>query len=200
VGVSCAARISALGICNLLAYRSPVIGFLRFAGILNAAVWLGAAVYFIDAARPAVSSAKIKELLGAINYPYFSDAITRLLALRLYYLELVCAFAALVLVVAEWLYFGKTVAKWWRGLLVLLLSLAVLECALQPKLEQWQRIRYGANTRPEQREKASTSFSTWQRVSNLANLLLVAGVAAYLWRVANPPDPTRFVSRSRFRC
>jgi len=28
--------------------------------------------------------------------------------------------------------------------------------------------------------------------------LVVGGLALYLWRAANPPDPTRFVSASKF--
>jgi len=176
-----------------------VIGFLRFAGILNAAVWLGAAVFFAAAARPAASSAKMKTLLGPVNFPYFSEAIARMLAARLCYVELTCGIAALGLVACEWLYFGKTIPRLWRGLLIVLLGMVLAGWGLQPKLEQWQQVLYGPNTRLPQRQEASHLFNAWQRAFEWANLLMVAGVAAYLWRVANPPDPTRFVSRTKFR-
>jgi hypothetical protein len=35
-------------------------------------------------------------------------------------------------------------------------------------------------------------------VSQVVNLLLVGGLAAYLWRAGNPSDPTRFVSALKF--
>jgi hypothetical protein len=36
-------------------------------------------------------------------------------------------------------------------------------------------------------------------VSTTLEVVLVGGLLVYLWRVANPPDPTRFVSASKFR-
>jgi len=42
-------------------------------------------------------------------------------------------------------------------------------------------------------------FNAWQNAEYMANLFVIAGVAVYLWRVANPPDPTRFVRTAKFR-
>jgi len=56
-----------------------VIGFLRIVGILNAAVWFGAAVFFTFGAGFAPFSAEMKRLLGSNNYPYFSGAIAQIL-------------------------------------------------------------------------------------------------------------------------
>jgi hypothetical protein len=69
---------------------------------------------------------------------------------------------------------------------------------LQPKLKALHATKYGANTRPEIRETANRSFRAWHGVSQVVNLLLVGGLATYLWRAANPSDPTRFVSALKF--
>ena len=70
---------------------------------------------------------------------------------------------------------------------------------LQPKLHGLHGLRYGLNTRPAQREAAARAFGTWRQVRSGFHVLSVAGLAVYLWRVANPPDPTRFLSASKFR-
>ena len=59
-------------------------------------------------------------------------------------------------------------------------------------------IKYGVNNRPEIRESAARSFRAWHGVSQVVNLLMVGGLAVYLWRAANPADPTRFVSAVKF--
>jgi hypothetical protein len=46
---------------------------------------------------------------------------------------------------------------------------------------------------------AVRKFRTWQNASKMVNLCMVGGVAVYLLRVANPADPTRFVSTTKFR-
>lgn len=176
-----------------------MIGFLRFAGILNAAVWVGAAIFFMISARPAASSAEMMGLLNSRNFPYYSGEIARILAERLFHLELTCSILAGLHLLAEWLYLGKTVEKAWRGLVLASVALVcVWGWGVEPKMKRLRLLEYGVNTRPEERAEAARAFSAWQQASELANLLVVAGVAGYLWRVANPPDPTRFVSKRRF--
>jgi hypothetical protein len=58
--------------------------------------------------------------------------------------------------------------------------------------------KYAVNTRPEIRQAADRSFRAWHGVSEVINLFMVGGLAVYLWRAANPSDPTRFVSAAKF--
>ena len=177
-----------------------MIGFLKFVGILNAAVWFGAAVFFTFGTGRAPFSQEMKALLGANNYPYFSGAIAQILIARYFHLQFVCSIIAVVHLLAEWLYLGKFPRKLQLGLLLGLCSACLIGGLwLQPKLKALHATKYGVNTRPELREAASRSFRAWHGVSMGVNLLLVGGLAAYLWRVANSGEPTRFVSAVKFR-
>ena len=95
---------------------------------------------------------------------------------------------------------GKALQKIRLGLLLgLCLAALVGGYWLQPKLKALHAVKYGVSQRPEVRESAGRSFRAWHGVSAGVNLLMVAGLAVYLWRVANPSDETRFVSAVKFR-
>ncbi len=191
-----AAPLSLLGFPTPFPYFARVTGSLRFIGLLNAAVWFGAAVFFTVSAGPVAFSQEMKDLLGSKNYPYYSAAISQILVGRYYYLQFACGLLALLHLLAEWLYFGKSPARIRFALLIGLVSLSLLGGAwLQPKLKHLTQ-QY---TRPEAREAADRSFRTWHNASQMVNWLTVAGLAVYLWRVANPRETTRFVSATKFR-
>lgn len=192
--------VSGLGIDVESSYLDRVIGFLRFVGILNAAVWFGAAVFFTFGTGRAPFSPEMKALLGPNNYPYFSGAIAQILIARYFHLQLICSLVAWAHLLAEWIYLGKALQKIRLGLLLgLCLSALVGGYWLQPKLKALHAVKYGVSQRPEVRESAGRSFRAWHGVSAGVNLLMVAGLAVYLWRVANPSDETRFVSAVKFR-
>lgn len=176
-----------------------MIGFLRFVGILNAAVWFGTAIFFSFGVGLAPFSQEMKSLLGQNNYPYFSGAIAQLLIARYFDFQIACGGVAVLHLLAEWLYLGKLPRKFQVGLLVGLCSAALLGgYGLQPKLKALHATKYGVNHRPEIRLAADRSFRAWHGVSQVVNFLVVAGLAVYLWRAANPSDPTRFVSAFKF--
>jgi len=176
-----------------------VIGFLRFVGILNAAVWLGTAVFFTFGAGFAPFSQEMRNLLGPDSFPYFSGAIAQILIARYFYFQAGCALVAALHLFAEWVYLGKHPQKLQAGLLIGLAAAALIGgCWLQPRLKALHATKYGVNTRPEVREAAARSFRAWHGVSQVVNLLVVGGVAVYLWRAANPSDQTRFVSAVKF--
>jgi hypothetical protein len=176
-----------------------VIGLLRFVGILNAAVWFGTAIFFTFGTGLVPFSPEMKSLLGQANYPYFSGAIAQLFIARYFYFQIGCAVVAVVHLLAEWLYLGKYPQKLQVGLVIGLVSAALVGAYwLQPKMRTLHATKYGLNTRPESREAASRSFRAWHGVSQVVNVLMVGGLAAYLWRATNPSDPARFVSAVRF--
>lgn len=168
-------------------------------GILNAGAWLGAAIFFSFSAGLAPFSPEMKTLLGPTNYPYFSGAIAQILIGRYFQFQIVCGFVAVAHLLAEWAYLGKRPRKLQTGLLAGLCAAALLGgCWLQPKLKALHATKYAIHTRPEIRETADRSFKTWHGVSQVINLLLVAGLGVYLWRATNPQDPTRVVSAMKF--
>jgi len=173
---------------------------LRFIGILNAAVWFGAAVFFTFGTGRAPFSPEMKALLGANNYPYFSGAIAQIFIERYFRLQCICGLIAWLHLLAELLYLGKAPEKLRIGLLIgLCLAALVGGDWLQPKLKSLHAVKYAVNQRIEVREKAGRSFRAWHGASAVLNLLLVAGLASYVWRVSNPSDEMRFVSAVKFR-
>jgi hypothetical protein len=176
-----------------------VIGLLRFLGLLNAAVWFGAAFFFIFVAEPATTgSDAIRSLLGEKSFPYFSVAISQVIGARFYGWFLVCSLLAMLHTGAEWLYFGKYPRRFWL-LLIFGLFLGGLAQAygLQPKLKTLLVLEHtGAGP---QRAAAAGSFRAWHALSTGVNVLLLSGLGVYLWRVANPPDEMRFVGATNLQ-
>ena len=137
--------------------------------------------------------------MGPNNFPYFSGAIAQILIARYFHFQLACAIVAVLHLLAEWLYLGKYPQKLQAGLLIGLAAAALIGGYwLQPRLKALHATKYGVNTRPEIREAAARSFKAWHGVSQVVNLLMVGGLAVYLWRAANPSDQTRFVSAVKF--
>jgi hypothetical protein len=177
-----------------------VIGFLRFVGILNAAVWFGAAIFFTFWSGSAPFSSEMKALLGPQNYPYFSGAIAQILIARYFNLQFTCSIVAILHLLAEWLYLGRFPRN---SRLILLLGLCLVVALggywLQPRMKALYAVKYAQNQPLPVRESAGRSFRTWHAFSMGVNFLVVAGLAVYLWRVANPSDEMRFVSAAKFR-
>jgi Domain of unknown function (DUF4149) len=167
---------------------------------MNAAIWLGAAIFFTFCIGPAPFSAEMKDLLGPKNSPYFSGAIAQILIARFFTLQLICGIIAVAHTLAESLYLGRTAQKLRIGLLVFLVAGGLIaDFWLQPKLKRLHAIKYAVKTTPQERESASDSFKAWHGFSQGVNLLMLAALTIYLWRVANPEDATRFVSTAKFR-
>jgi hypothetical protein len=167
---------------------------------MNAAVWLGSAVFAILGADRVFSSGAMQELLGPKHFPYFSGAIAELVAGRFWHLHIACAAVALLHLAAESLYFGRVMRKPWLVLLLALLLLGTAQSMwLQPRLHRLHVAAHAVN-RPENiREAAAHSHRVWRWVSGSFELFMIIGLAAYLWRIANPPDPTRFLTPGKYR-
>ena len=102
----------------------------------------------------------------------------------------------------EWIYFGRTPPKRWLGLLIALIMAGLVGGYwMQPKMKELHRIKYGVGVKSSQAERdaADHSFRAWHGAAQGMNLLMLAGLGLYLWRVANPDDPARFVSTTKFR-
>ncbi len=177
-----------------------MIGFLRFVGMLNAAVWLGAALFFAAGVTPALASRDAQALFREQYFDYLSGAVGQIVATRYFYWHIVCALIALLHVLAEWLYLGRSAGRRWLTLLAGLLALGLLGNSwLVPKVAQLHRSRHAVNLSPTQRDAAAAAWRTWHRVHQGWQLLILGGVAVYFWRATSPSDPLRFVSPGKFR-
>ena len=177
-----------------------MIGFLRFIGVINAAIWLGGTVFFVLFAEPAFFSPDMLALLEAKNFPYFSGAIAQIIAARYFHFHLICAVIAFLQLLGEWLYLGRPGRRASFSLLLGLLVLGLIgDHWVQPKLKALHKARYQANTPPAEREAAARSFGSWRIASHLLELCMIGGLVIYVWRAANSSDTLRFVSSVKFR-
>ena len=62
--------------------------------------------------------------------------------------------------------------------------------SLQPKLRSLHRTIYGPGSTPKQAEQAKHSFKLWHATSQALNLVIISGLAVYLWRAATPDRST----------
>ena len=102
-----------------------MIGFLRFVGILNAAVWFGTAIFFTFGAGLAPFSPEMKNLLGPGQLPLFLGGHRPDPHRALLSLSVACAVVAVLHLLAEWLYLGKSRRNCRSGLLIGLCSAAL---------------------------------------------------------------------------
>jgi hypothetical protein len=176
-----------------------VIGFLRCIGLLNAAIWFGAGIFFTFFVGPAIFSADMQRLLESY-FKSYSGLIAQMMIARYFKLSIVCGIVAIIHLLAEQFYFGRAPQKRWMSLLVGLLTLSLLGgCILQPKMNGWHKLRYEAKTPPETRETATHSFQVWHGISQAANLVMLIGLGFYVVRVGGPREPTRFIASGKFR-
>ena len=175
-----------------------MIAFLRFSGVLNAAVWFGAAMFFTFGIAPAFFSTEMKNLFQQ-NFDLYSGLVAQIVLERYFVLHYCCGAIALIHQLAEWVYLGKALQRLTFGLL---LSILVLNLTggvwLKPKLTELHRIKYAQKSSPTQREEAGKAFRSWHGVSQMMNLAVLAGLGFFAWRIAMPPNGPRFVT-GKFR-
>lgn len=166
--------------------------------MLNAAIWLGTALFYTVSVAPALVSRDMLTLLGK-NFPFYSGSVSQIVRTHYFYWHTGCALIALAHLLVEWLYLGRALHRMWSGLLATLLALGLFGSFwLSPKLTKLHPERY-LNVRPADREAAGKSFHLWHGVFQAINVLMIGGVAVYFWRATNPPDALRFVSPAKFR-
>lgn len=181
-------------------YRAEVIGFLRFVGVVNAAVWLGATLFATVGVSPAAHSEDMKALLGPNNFPYFSGAIEQVILARLSTLHWVCAAVAVAHLLAERLYLGRPLRRLtgWLLMGMVLWGLAG-DLLISPRTARWHRACHAVNATPASREAATRALQRWRATAWVGDALLLTGLVVYLWRVANPPAETRFIPAVKLR-
>lgn len=168
--------------------------------MLNAAVWLGAAVFCSTTLLVALNSRDALGLFGSQYFSQVSGGLVQIVFTRLFHLQILCALVAWLHLVAEWMYLGRIPRRFWVGLLTGLFVASVAGSLwLCPKLTRLQRAQFVPGLTALQREAAQHDFRVWDGVFQAVNVLMIAGLMGYFWRVTHAQDEPRFVSPSKFR-
>ena len=180
-----------------------MVALLRFIGILNAAVWFGAAVFFTFGIAPAFFTPEMKRLFGGPSpaADYYSGMIAQLVLSRYFALHYCCGAIALAHQLAEWVYLGKALQRLTFSVLIGVLVLNLTGGLwLKPRLSELNKVRYGRSEQysAAQRQQAIETFPTWHMISMLVNLGVLVGLGTFAWRIVMPANGPRFVS-GKFR-
>ena len=156
---------------------------LRFIGVINAAVWLGSAV-FVTVGLPVVFS---KEVGLYVQKPLVGIVAENILA-RYTTVQYCCAGIALFHLFAEHFLLGRPLVRKTFWLLSALLAVALFNGLwLQPKMRDLHKTKYWG-TLEASRAEADKNFRRLHGVSQPANLLVVAALVIYVWNVSRSPN------------
>ncbi len=177
---------------------------IRFIGVLNAAIWLGASVFFLYAARATFFSEAVK---ATGVHPFWPGVFAQLLIGKLFALHVICGAVALAHMLAEWVYLGRPLQRLMMMMLGLMfLSGLMAQLVLFPKMKEMHLTKYSMSAayKPvqiptEARVEAMNSFGRWHGIVMGVSVVFVGVLVFYFWRVTHPPDNLRFVGSSKFR-
>lgn len=181
-----------------------MITFLRLAGLGTAAVWLGGTVFFVFGVDPLFGRADLVRLLG----PLHAGETGLQAAERFHLFQVICASAALVHALAEWLYSGKPLDRKLLFLLVTLLALGSLgRLYLAPKCRDLNIQAYLGPQRQIQRQaispaqrQAERSLAIWQGFTLVTQIITMAGVVLYFMQQSSPNNGgPRLFPKARLR-
>jgi hypothetical protein len=168
--------------------------------MLNAAVWLGAAVFCSTAFLVAMNSRDAAGLIGPRYFNLVSGALVQIVFARLFQLQILCAIFAWGHLAAEWMYLGRIPRRFWLGLLAVLFALSMAGGFwLCPKLTRLQRAPFAPELTPIQKEVAQRNFRLWDGLFQAMSIAMIGGITVYFWRVTHAQDEPRFVGPSKFR-
>jgi hypothetical protein len=171
-----------------------VIAILRFVGIINAAIWFGAAIFFTVAVGPAFFSPEMKTLLGL----KYSGAAAQIVLHRYFILHQCCGVIAIIHLVTEWLYTGKPFDRLSFTIVIIAFLVGVVSGNwMEPNMKHLHFIKY--TTQGTQSQDAARTFGILHGISQSLNLVSTVGLLFFLWRVTSSIPPLRFVGSSKFR-
>ena len=153
-------------------------------------------IFFTAVVGPAFFSPEMKALVTVPR----AGAAAQIVLANYMVLQQWCAGIALVHLMAEWLYFGRLNSK--ASLWILLFCLAVALAGgklLLPQMKDLHLRKYAMQTSDEQKRAADRSFKILHATSQATNLLALAGVLFYYWRLSNGNQGGKSSVGARFR-
>ena len=179
-------------------YTTGVVAFLRFIGILNAAVWFGSICFFTFFVGPAFFSDQVLAVLN--NSRPHAGGIAQVVLGKYFLLQQWCAGIALAQLIGEWLYTGRPFQRISLFLLMILFAIILLGgFAVQPRMKELHLKMYSPQTTQTVKAASKRSFNILHGASQVMNILVMGGVLVYLWQVTSTANSTRFTSVNRFR-
>ena len=173
-----------------------MISFLRFVGVMNAAVWLGACLFHFLVVSPFFGSAATRWLLGEAH----AQGSGLMLWERFYTVHYLCLALAWLHLLAEWVYLGRSIPRFHGWALSLLLVLGVAgNMVLNRRVTPLHWSRYQPQVQPEIRANATHSYPLWSAVWTTTNTALGLTLVVFCIRtlLANPGP--RFMTQGKFR-
>lgn len=161
-----------------------MISFLRFLGVLNVAVWLGAAVFVTFFGGPTFFSDRMIHALA--DQRYYAGAAAQVFLSRYFLLHYICGVLAVIHLLAEWSYLGRQLTRITLGLLAIIIGLVLFGGVwMQPKLHDLHQTKYRSAV-AEEHDAAAKTFRAWHGASQAANLVVNMGLLLYFWRLTHP--------------
>jgi Domain of unknown function (DUF4149) len=179
-----------------------VIVVLRFIGVMNAAVWFGAAVFYTFGVVPAFLSPEMKRLLSGDLY---SGAAAHIVTHGYWAVYYWCGGVAIFHQLAEWVYLSRPLKSLLTYLLGTIFIIGLVSgLFIQPRLEKLHAQKYArpatgtSAANADQLASAEKSYSTWRTTTQVLNFLALAGLAVFTWQTIYSGNGTRFAP-SKFR-
>lgn len=171
---------------------------LRLIGVINAAVWLGSAV-FVTVGLPVVFSPEVGRY---IQRPLVGIVAENIIA-RYSVVQYWCAGIALVHLFASNILLGRRTSRLMLTIVMVLSAFALASGLwLQPKMNRLHYTKYWGTLQAD-REEADKSFRKFHGGSQAANLLVIVGLVIYVSKVTETPDYSdgrpRFSTLSKFQ-
>jgi uncharacterized membrane protein len=169
---------------------------IRFLGLLNIAVWVGASLFFTVAVGPAFFSS---EMLSFLPRPYAGRAAEVVLE-RYFLVQQWCAGVGIAYLVVDYFYTGRPLDVVNLSFVAGLLAIGVFAGHwLQPRMHELQRVRYAQNATPPQKEEATARFKRFHATSQTMNLLAILAGLGSLYRTWRTPAGVRLTDRMASR-
>ncbi len=173
-----------------------MLAFLRFIGIINAAIWFGALIFFTAVVGPAFFSDDMTKLLGKI----YSGAAAQIVLDRYFLFQTWSLAIALVHLFVEWLYTGRPWNRIALTLLAIFLGLNIFATRYAvPRMKHLHLVMYAVQSTPAERAQAKKTFGTMHGISQILNIVVIAGALYNLWQITQGSSAVRFGAGSKFR-
>jgi len=181
---------------------APVIAFLRFIGVTNAAIWFGGAFFFTFVGAPTFFTDEMRRLFP----PPYNGAVAQMALDRFFIFNYGCAIVAGLHLAAEWLYAGREIRRATVALLAAMFLIALSGGVwLEPKLEALHKTRYAEQYRlspmpsADAQKAADKSFRRWHGAAQAMNLAMLAGLLLFLAHIIRPDSASKSLRSPQIR-